>query len=94
MPLAVTKPVFGALVFAGSGEASAHVALMQSIARTTAAYLTNATLVRPNEYSAKFRFFTKNFRLIRLLSIPGALTERRDGYREYNSTINCSLTIG
>jgi hypothetical protein len=25
---------------------------------------------------------------------PSALTERRDSYREYNSTINCSLTIG
>jgi hypothetical protein len=25
---------------------------------------------------------------------PWALTERRDSYREYNSTINCSLTIG
>jgi hypothetical protein len=25
---------------------------------------------------------------------PWALTERQDSYREYNSTINCSLTIG
>jgi hypothetical protein len=25
---------------------------------------------------------------------PWALTERRNSYREYNSTINCSLTIG
>ena len=49
----------------------------------------------PNEYLGDVSYwFTKSVRLIRLLSIPGALTERRDSYREYNSTINCSLTIG
>src|SRR5438309_6951686 len=37
-----------------------------------------------------FVFFHENFRLIREL----ALTKRRYSYREYNSTISCSLTIG
>src|SRR5437899_9475474 len=38
----------------------------------------------------KFVFFHEKFSSIREL----ALTERRYSYREYNSTISCSLTIG
>ena len=48
----------------------------------------------PNELLGDVSYwFTQSVRLIRLLSIPGP-SQSRDSYREYNSTINCSLTIG
>jgi len=48
----------------------------------------------PNEYSAMVRIGHEKCSPNSVAVYPWALTERRDSYREYNSTINCSLTIG